>query len=212
MGLLRRQRPDDAPRVRVLVDGGPQLEALLARAAPGAAELVLVGRAGAGARFLHRRRATLVDDAEGRRLDVTLLAVAGDGGRVRDDVVHAVSLGPDRSGQRREHARITVVRPVTVVPEGLERGWLRARTRDLSAGGALVSGLADLDPGHRLRLLLDLADQHDTQVDVPATVVRVQQDGLRALDFGALRDGDRDRIARWIRRRELEQLRRLRGG
>lgn len=205
MALLRRRRPATAPTLRVLVHGGPAMEALLARAVPGAAELVLVGGPPLQARFLHRRAATLVSEEEQRRLDVTLLAVEGDG-RVRDDVLHAVWA----PSQRREHARITVVRPVTLVPEGLGRGWLRGRTRDLSAGGALVSGVPDLPPGHRLRVLMDLADREDTQVDVPATVVRTDEPGLVALGFEELREGERDRIARWVRRREQEALRRLR--
>ena len=205
MALWRRHRSPDAPRVRVHVRSGPVLEALLVRAVEGAAELVLVGGPAAAPRFLHRSAATIVQEDDGRRVDVTLLAVERDGA-VSDDVLQAVWL----PAQRREHARITVVRPVTLVPDGLQRGWLRGRTRDLSAGGALVSGAPQLQPGHRLRLLLDLADQQDVQVDVPATVVRADSDGLRALDFGPLRPGEQDRIARWVRRREIEALRRLR--
>ncbi len=209
MGLLRPNRRADAARVRVLVHGGPALDALVSRSVDGAAELVLVGGPALAPRFLHRSAATLVQDDV--RLEATLLAVADErGARVRDDVLHAVWLGEQDGIQRREHARITVVRPVTVVPDGLERGWLRGRTRDVSAGGALISGVPQLQPGHRLRLLLDLADQEDTQLDVQATVVRAGEDGLRALDFGSLRPGDRDRIARWVRRREIEALRRLR--
>ncbi|WP_205696825.1 PilZ domain-containing protein [Conexibacter sp. SYSU D00693] len=212
MRLLDRLRPTDAERVLVHVHGGPVVEAHVSHAVSGAAELVVAGAKDLPPRFLHRRKASLVPvDGDGR-LEVTLLAVPSPQGVVRDDVVHAVWLEAQDADpvQRREHARITVVRPVTVVPDGLSHGWLRARTRDVSAGGILLSGVPQLAEGDGLRLLIDLSDQHETQVDVPARVVRATDDGLRALELGEVPEGERDRIAKWVRRRELEALRRLR--
>jgi len=207
--LLRRSRDDDAGEpVRVLVHGGPVLEARVTHAVAGAAELRVTGGPQLAPRFLHRTAAT-IESAEAGRLDVTLLAIEHRG-RVRDDALHAVWL-PAEPQQRREHARIPAVRPVVLVSDELHHARLRGRTVDLSAGGALVGGVPELRPGDRLRAEIDLTDQAPLQVQVPAIVVREAGPGLRALDWGPLRPGDRDRIARWVRRREIEALRRLRG-
>src|ERR1700749_168436 len=101
-------------------------------------------RSGVPARFLHRRRATIVPVTGDDRGDGRLLAVPGEGGRVREDLLHflqsVVPLAPRAAPQRRSNARVQLVRPVAMIPEGFKVGWLNGFTREVSASGGLLAG------------------------------------------------------------------------
>lgn len=202
-------------RVRVLVPRVATIEAVVSRAVDGAAELTLVQRPGVPVRFLHRRRATVVPLAGDDRVDGTLFAVPGDGGRVREDLLHflraVVPLAPRRrEQQRRDHARVDLVRPVAMVPDGFRVGWLNGFTRNVSAGGVLVAGADALEAGDRLRLRFELDSEEDL-LDVLARVVRADDAwGLRGLRLEGVGERERERIVKYVfarQRRALAELR-----
>ncbi len=211
IGLRRGQQE----RVRVLVPQVATFEAMVVRAVSGAAELEIASASGVPARFLHRRRATIVPMAGDDRVDGTLLAVPGAHGRVREDLLHflraVVPLAPPRrEPQRRDAARIDLVRPVAMIPEGFRVGWLNGFTRNVSAGGVLVAGAEALGEGDRLRLRFELDSEEDL-IDLLARVVRADETwGLRGLRLERLSDGERERIVRFVfarQRRALAELR-----
>jgi c-di-GMP-binding flagellar brake protein YcgR len=211
IGLRRGQQE----RVRVLVPQVATFEATVVRAVSGAAELEIASAAGVPARFLHRRRATIVPLTGDDRVDGTLLAVPGAHGRVREDLLHflqaVVPLAPPRrKPQRRDAARIDLVRPVAMIPEGFRVGWLNGFTRNVSAGGVLVAGAEALGEGDRLRVRFELDSEEDL-IDLLARVVRADETwGLRGLRLERLSDGERERIVRFVfarQRRALAELR-----
>jgi hypothetical protein len=201
-------------RVRILVPRVATVEAVVARAVEGAAELALLERAAVPVRFLHRKRATLVPPGADARVDGTLFAVPGPEGRVRDDLLHfvqaAVPLAPRPAPQRRDHTRVDLVRPVAMVPDGIRVGWLNGFTRNLSATGVLVAGADALAEGDRLRLRFELHGEDD-MVDLLARVVRADDTwGLRGLRLERLDARERERIVQFVfarQRRALAELR-----
>jgi hypothetical protein len=210
---LRRGKVE---RVRVLVPRVATLEATVVRAVSGAAELALTASSDVPLRFLHRRTATIVPlPAANDRVDGTLLAVPGPNGRVREDLLHflqaVVPLAPPRNDpQRRDDARIDLVRPVAMIPEGFKVGWLNGFTRNVSAGGVLVAGADALEAGDRLRLRFELDSEEDL-IDLLARVVRADDTwGLRGLRLEQLDERERERIVRFVfarQRRALAELR-----
>jgi hypothetical protein len=221
---LRRGREE---RVRVLVPRLATVEAVVARVVAGAAELALVERPEVPLRFLHRRKATIVPLSGDRRVDGTLLAVPGPEGRVRDDLLHflqaVVPLAPPRAAgrasaglapqtppQRRGDARVDVVRPAAMIPDGFQVGWLNGFVRNVSAGGVLVAGAEALEAGDRLRLRFELDSEEDL-IDLLARVVRTDDAwGLRGLRLERLSERERERLVRFVfarQRRALAELR-----
>lgn len=201
--------------MRVIVPSVATLEAVVVRAVEGAAELAVVDtRVGPPARFLHRRKATIVTPAGDGRMDGTLLAVPGTGGRVREDLLHflqaVVPLAPRAKPQRRDAARIDLVRPVAMIPDGFKVGWLNGYTRNVSAGGVLVAGADALHEGDKLRLRFELDDEDDL-VDLLARVVRADDAwGLRGLRLEGVSDAERERIVRFVFARQRYALAMLR--
>jgi hypothetical protein len=211
IGLRRGQEE----RVRVLVPQVATLEAVVVRAVAGAAELGITGAdQRVPARFLHRRKATIVPLAGDGRRDGTLLAVPGAHGRVREDLLHflqaVVPLAPPRPPQRRDDVRIDLVRPVAMIPDGFKVGWLNGFTRNVSAGGVLVAGADALGEGDRLRLRFELDSEEDL-IDLLARVVRADDAwGLRGLRLERLAERDRERIVRFVFARQRRALALLR--
>jgi hypothetical protein len=212
--MIGRRRGHDE-RVRVIVPSVATLEAVVVRAVEGAAELAVTDtRSGVPARFLHRRRATIVPLSGDSRVDGTLLAVPGDAGHVRADLLHflqaAVPLAPRAESQRRGTARIDLVRPVAMIPEGFKVGWLNGYTRNVSAGGVLVAGADALAEGDKLRVRFELDDEDDL-VDLLARVVRADDSwGLRGLRLEGVSDAERERIVKFVFARQRYALAMLR--
>jgi hypothetical protein len=210
IGLRRGQEE----RVRVLVPRVATLEATVVRAVTGAAELALTATPDVPLRFLHRRKAAIVPLTGDDRIDGRLLAVPGPHGRVRDDLLHflkaVVPLAPPRAPQRRDEVRIDLVRPVALIPDGFNVGWLNGFTRNVSAGGVLIAGADALEAGDRLRLRFELDDEEDL-IDLLARVVRADDAwGLRGLRLERLTDRERERIVRFVFARQRRALTLLR--
>ncbi|WP_196809017.1 PilZ domain-containing protein [Conexibacter woesei] len=199
----------------MIVPSVATLEAVVVRTVEGAAELAVIDtRSGVPARFLHRRRATIVPLAGDSRIDGTLLAVPGDGGQVRSDLLHflqaVVPLAPRAKPQRRDAARIDLVRPVAMIPDGFRVGWLNGYTRNVSAGGVLVAGADALAEGDKLRVRFELDDEDDL-VDLLARVVRADDTwGLRGLRLEGVSDAERERIVKFVFARQRYALAMLR--
>jgi hypothetical protein len=202
-------------RVRIFVPRVATVDATVVRVVTGAAELLLEDRPAVPLRFLHRRRAFVASADGAERLDGTLLAVPGPNGRVREDLLHflqdVVPIAPVPAPQRRQFARVDLIRPVTIVPAGFQVGWLNGSTRNVSAGGVLVAGADMLRHGDRLRLRMELDGGEEDLLDLLARVVRADPDlGLRGLRLEHVDERLRDRLARFVlenQRRALAQLR-----
>jgi hypothetical protein len=211
MALRSRQRRRDEARVRILIAGLPPVDAEVAKSVAGAVELRLGRDAPIPARMLHRLVGDLVPvSLPGDRVTVRLLAVPDPDGRVDASRLYAIAFAPEPERtpvQRRRHVRVPVIRPVTLVPVRFQVGWLDGITRDVSAGGALVSGTGPLRDGERLRARLQLDDE--VVLDLPSRVARTTSSGHHALMLERLDGRDHDRLARWVRQQELELIRRL---
>ena len=220
----RSVAPDE--RVRLVVPGVGDIPARVVRAVPGAAEVFL----GAGddtatpvpARFLHGRTCHVTPPHAGscaERIEARLVAVQTWDGGLHPALLHVVftmarsapAAAPPRRHrgvQRRAFHRAPVTAPITLVPERFRVGWLDGRTRDLSAGGALVAGAERLREGDRLRVLLELGPQE--LLDTGGRIVRIDGDGLAGVRMDRLSAADRDRLVRYVALRQREALAALR--
>lgn len=212
----RRRDPDE--RVRILVPRLASIDARVTRAVPGAVELTLATRPHVPIRFLHRRSAALAPgNGRADRLWGTLLAVPDARGAIRDDLVQFLhdaapaatvpgAVGAPPAPQRRAHARVDVVRPVAIIPDGFTVGWLNGTTRNVSAGGLLVAGADALEHGDRLRVRIEL-DREDDLLDLLARVARAEDRyGLRGLRLEGVGAAERERIVRYVFARQREAL------
>jgi PilZ domain len=97
--------------------------------------------------------------------------------------------------QRRSFVRVQAAHAVTLDSgEGLER---RVHAVDLSGGGMLLAGADDLQADQTVRFTMALADG-EPAVAGDARVVRVGEDGRRALVFQEIDERDRQRLIRYV--------------
>jgi hypothetical protein len=98
--------------------------------------------------------------------------------------------------QRREFVRVHTPQPVTL---GLppDDGKLQAHTVDLSGGGMLLAGADGLTAGDAVRFYMRLGEDAATIRGI-ARVVRIREDGKRALMFEQIDEGDRQRLIRFV--------------
>jgi hypothetical protein len=97
--------------------------------------------------------------------------------------------------QRRSFVRVTA--PQTVTLETEDAGERVAHTVDVSGGGMLLVGAEALEPGQRVRFAMALG-QPNEPIEGLARVVRIRDDGKRALVFEAIDDEDRQRLIRFV--------------
>jgi hypothetical protein len=100
-------------------------------------------------------------------------------------VVHHV--GADR----RRLNRAPIARPVVV---RRDLGEQRTFALDVSSGGLLLAGPADLEVGEVLEVRVDVGEQ----VGGRGRVVRVTPDGCKGIAFEELGEEDRDRLERYV--------------
>jgi len=110
--------------------------------------------------------------------------------------------------QRRVFHRVAIVRPVTLVPARFKVGWLDGQTRDLSEGGALISGAERLREGERLRMVLELGP--GAMFDTDGRIVRFDAAGLAGVRWDRLSQDDRVRLQQYIAIRQRAALAELR--
>lgn len=103
--------------------------------------------------------------------------------------------GPADVSQRRSFVRVTA--PQAVALDTDDAGERVAHTVDVSGGGMLLVGADGLQPDQRVRFAMALG-QADEPIAGLARVVRIRDDGKRALVFEAIDDEDRQRLIRFV--------------
>jgi hypothetical protein len=110
--------------------------------------------------------------------------------------------------QRRGFVRIRAPRPVRLLHEATGE-VVHSFALDLSGGGLLLAGPAQLEPGQQIHFRLRL-DAEGAPIEGVGRVVRVEESGRPAVTFDSISQHDRDRIVHFIFDRE-RKARHLRG-
>lgn len=103
--------------------------------------------------------------------------------------------GPAEVSQRRSFVRVTAPQPITLEAEEAARRI--AHTVDLSGGGMLLVGADELKPDQRVRFRMALG-HGELPIAGTARVVRIRDDGKRALVFEEIDEDDRQRLIRFV--------------
>lgn len=125
-----------------------------------------------------------------------LVRLRGEASREERDLIRFSAQAPAEILQRRDFVRLEAGQPVALTdPSGGEP--VRTHAIDISGGGMLVNGLADLDEGRRLRFHLELGPG-EPPVEGTARVVRTEGQEHRGLVFEAISATERQRIIHFI--------------
>jgi hypothetical protein len=98
--------------------------------------------------------------------------------------------------QRRAFVRVHTPQDVVLTDPPVEDS-LHAHTIDLSGGGMLLAGADRFATGDSVRFAMGLGDGAAPVCGV-ARVVRIREDGKRALKFEQIDEGDRQRLIRFV--------------
>jgi hypothetical protein len=137
-----------------------------------------------------------------------LVRMRGTAVRVEGDRVRFTIDGPPQIVQRRQFVRVIAPQAVTL---DNACGWVSAtRSLNISGGGMLVSGPADLELDSTIRFTLSLGD------DIPPVeglgrVVRAGSEQQRAIVFEEIAQADRERLIHFIFDRQRAALAMTRG-
>lgn len=99
--------------------------------------------------------------------------------------------------QRRAYVRVHTPQVVKLAPDAAGRKALDALTVDLSGGGMLLTGAEGLETGAAVRFAIQITPG-SSQISGVARVVRIRDDGKRALMFEQIEEGDRQRLIRFV--------------
>jgi hypothetical protein len=97
--------------------------------------------------------------------------------------------------QRRDFVRVDTPHPVTVESE--TDGRRRVHTVDVSGGGMLLADDETLEVDQTIRFTMSIVTT-ELPIEGIARVVRVREDGKRALMFEQIADHDRQRLIRYV--------------
>lgn len=97
--------------------------------------------------------------------------------------------------QRRDFVRVDTPHPVTV--ESDDDARRRVHTVDLSGGGMLLADDESLDVDQTIRFTISVVTT-ELPIEGIARVVRVREDGKRALMFEQIAEHDRQRLIRFV--------------
>ena len=97
--------------------------------------------------------------------------------------------------QRRDFVRVHTPHPVTVESE--TDGRRRVHTVDLSGGGMLLADDETLQVDQTIRFTISIVTT-ELPIEGIARVVRIREDGKRALMFEQIADHDRQRLIRFV--------------
>lgn len=119
--------------------------------------------------------------------------------------------------QLRSWVRVAASVPVRYRPVGVPSPragrWIASESRDIGGGGLMLRLKQPLEPGQLVELVVELPER---PVEVMAEVVRLQTpapedpapgDSVAALKFVRIAEADRDRIIRFVLRRQAEMRR-----
>lgn len=121
----------------------------------------------------------------------------------RDLVRFEVSAAPEIT-QRREFVRVPAVQDVVLAGDG-DTGAFDTHAIDLSGGGMLLTGAANLAPDSVVRFSLDLG-KGEAEIRGQARVVRADDEGRRALVFEQISQDDQQRLIHFVFERQREAL------
>lgn len=203
--------PHTPERVRLTVPGLGAVEAWVARAVPGAAELVFNGQPPAPARVLHRRAAVLqsLPPDPPARVEATLLAVPDRRGTLRADIVHALLAVPDMPAPVAPEPVAGSAEPVAPAPAP----GLTVRAADVHAAYAAAPA-AERRGAERVHVLRAVAIHHPgTLRPVHARTEDVSEQGLALAGAYELSRGDLVRLKVMLdEHRPLEAIGEVRRG
>lgn len=97
--------------------------------------------------------------------------------------------------QRRDFVRVDTPHPVTVESDADAKR--RVHTVDLSGGGMLLADDEDLDVDQTIRFTISIVTT-ELPIEGIARVVRIREDGKRALMFEQIAEHDRQRLIRFV--------------
>lgn len=103
--------------------------------------------------------------------------------------------GPADVSQRRSFVRVSSPQPVTI--DVGEAGQDYAHTVDISGGGMLLVGADALEPDQTVPFAMALGDDEEP-IEGVARVVRISNDGKRALVFEHIDEEERQRLIRFV--------------
>jgi c-di-GMP-binding flagellar brake protein YcgR len=121
----------------------------------------------------------------------------------RDVVRFELSEAPEVT-QRREFVRVPTLQAVVLDGEGVTK-TIKTQAIDLSGGGMLLGGAADLELDAVVHFTLDLGPGCGT-IEGRARVVRTDHEGRRGLEFEAISRDAQQRLIRFIFQRQREAL------
>jgi hypothetical protein len=124
-------------------------------------------------------------------------------------IIRFVTAGDAQVIQRRAFVRVHTPQEVMLVPEetGTPR---RVYSVDLSGGGMLLSNAPGLRTGDTVEFAISIGDETEL-IEGAARVVRVEDDGRRALAFEQIDESDRDRLIRFVFSRLRDSRAKTRG-
>ena len=96
--------------------------------------------------------------------------------------------------QRRDFVRVHTPQPITVSDENNRQ---RVHTVDLSGGGMLLADGEDLEVDQTIHFAISIVTT-ELPIEGIARVVRIREDGKRALMFEQISEDDRQRLIRFV--------------
>ena len=139
------------------------------------------------------------DSVESARLEYTsrrgLIKLRGEAVFEDPSLVRFRPNGDAEVLQRRDFVRVHTPHPVTV--ESPDDGRRRVHTVDLSGGGMLLADDETLDVDQTIRFAISIVTT-ELPIEGIARVVRIREDGKRALMFEQIDEHDRQRLIRFV--------------
>jgi PilZ domain len=129
-----------------------------------------------------------------------IVRLEGHGELVARDLLRFRLEGAGNVLQRRDYVRVDVVRPMAVAlvdDEGEAGEWIDTLTANVSGNGVLAAGPDTLAVGDTVLLRLALVE-HEEPIEGDGRVVRIADDGRRAIAIEQLHADGRRRLVRFI--------------
>lgn len=143
-----------------------------------------------------------------------LVRLEGRGQLEARDLVRFRLDGAGEVMQRRDYARIRVVRPMAVArlhADGRAGRWIDTLMSNLSGNGVLAAGPDALALGDAVRFRVSLAEG-EPPIEGEGHVARITDDGRRAIAIDRLGRADRERLVRFVFAAERIARQRTRDG
>jgi hypothetical protein len=198
MKLRRAKKDDDAPRlparasvVTLVRPSGERVQARIAESSADSLLVALMFRTEVPLRTAELDRLVLeFTDRRGR------IRLQGDVALQERDLLRFREPRPLEVVQEREYVRAPIARPVTIAA-GSSRSSVNTYSVDVSGGGILLAGPATLKVGERVDFRITTA-KGGAPISGSATVVRIDNQGRRAISFDEISEGDHRRLVKFV--------------